>query len=145
MAELSGRGRSLFGDVLGFDPLRMLPNVNGGFGFDIQRSEGGYRIELPVPGFRPDQIDVTVEDRVLSIVGKGDRRQFTRTLVLPDEIDADAIAATVEHGMLALDLRLHAKAQPRKIEVRVGDGQQRNVTGSTQPASVGGGQQPSQN
>ena len=126
MAELAQRaqsgvgGRSLFADVLGFDPFRgVYPAVAAGYGFDIQRVEGGYNIELPVPGFQPGEIDVTIEDRVLTVVGKSAKRQFTRTLVVPEEIDAETIAAHVENGMLELQLRLHPKAQPRKISVTV--------------------------
>jgi HSP20 family molecular chaperone IbpA len=120
MAEVAVRGtlggRSLFGDVLGFDPFRGVP-ANAAYGFEISRSEDGYRVELPVPGFRPDQIDVTIEERVLTIVGKNEKRNFTRTVVIPEEIDAERIAATVEHGLLNLDLHVHPKAQPRKIVV----------------------------
>jgi HSP20 family molecular chaperone IbpA len=121
MAELAVRsttgGRSLFGDLLGFDPFRGVPNA-GAFGFEITRAENGYRIELPVAGFRPDQIEVTIEDRVLTIVGKSEKRNFTRTLVIPEEIDADSIGATVENGLLSLDLHVHPKAQPRKITIQ---------------------------
>ncbi len=123
MAEVAVRGtlggRSVFGDVLGFDPFRGLP-AGAAYGFEIHRSENGYRVELPVPGFRPDQIDVTVEDRVLTIVGKHEKRNFTRTVVIPEEIDAETIGATVEHGLLTLDLQVHPKAQPRKIAVSGG-------------------------
>ena len=123
MAEVAVRpnvpGRTLFGDLLGFDPLRLAPAAPTGWTFEINKSENGYKCELPVPGFKPEDIDVTIEDRVLSIVGKTAKRQFTRTLVLPDEIDADNVGATVEHGMLTLDLQLHPKAQPRKIQVKV--------------------------
>jgi HSP20 family protein len=70
-----------------------------------------------VPGFKPEDIEVTIEDRVLSIVGKSGAKQFTRTLVLHDEIDAENVGATVEHGMLTLALHVHPKAQPRKIAV----------------------------
>jgi HSP20 family molecular chaperone IbpA len=121
MADVAVRGtlggRSLFGDVLGFDPFRGFPAGNAGYGFEIARAENGYRIELPVPGFRPDQIDVTIEDRVLTIVGKSEKRNFTRTVVIPEEIDADNIGANVENGLLALELHVHPKAQPRKIVV----------------------------
>ena len=110
-------GRSLFGDVLGFDPFRSFPAAGAAYGFEIARAENGYRVELPVPGFRPDQVDVTIEDRVLTIVGKNEKRNFTRTVVIPEEIDADNIGATVEHGLLSLELHVHPKAQPRKIAV----------------------------
>jgi HSP20 family molecular chaperone IbpA len=116
-------GRSLFGDVLGFDPFRgVYPNLQGGFGFEIARIDNGYKVELPVPGFRPEDIEVTLEDRVLTIVGKSERRNFTRTLVIPEEIDADTIAANTENGLLALELHVHPKAQPRKIAVNANRG-----------------------
>ena len=122
MAELAVRpnanGRSLFGDLLGFDPLRLMPAAPTGWTFEINRSDNGYKVELPVPGFKPEEIEVTIEDRVLTIVGKNAKRQFTRTLAIPEEIDAENVGAAVEHGMLTLDLQLHPKAQPRKIQVK---------------------------
>jgi HSP20 family molecular chaperone IbpA len=108
----------MLGDFLGLDPFRS-PSAPG-FGFEITKSENGYAVELPVPGFAPENIDVTLEDRVLTIIGRNERRNFTRSLLVPEEIDAEAITAKVEHGMLTISLSLHAKAQPRKIAVTVG-------------------------
>jgi len=107
---------SLIGDFFGFDPVRALGA--GSLGLDITKTENGYAVELPVPGFAPDQIEVTIEDRVLTISGKSAKRNFTRSIVIPDEIDTDSIEAKVEHGLLTLGLHIHPKAQPRKIDVR---------------------------
>lgn len=114
-------GRGLLGEVLGFDPFRNFASGNGSnnLGFDVSRTETGYTVEVPVAGLRPDDITVTVEDRVLAISGKNDRRQFTRSLLIPDEIDPESIEATVEHGLLTLALHVHPKAQPRKIDLKV--------------------------
>jgi HSP20 family protein len=134
--------RSLLGDILGFDPTSRGPEA---YGLEIERTDNGYRIEVPVPGFRPEEIHVTVEDRQLTIEGRAERRRFTRAIVLPEEIDADKIEAHVEHGMLALTLPLHAKMQPRRIDVRVGGQQMKNVSGTTESgtAESGGGTVPS--
>ncbi|MHB8178461.1 MAG: Hsp20/alpha crystallin family protein [Vulcanimicrobiaceae bacterium] len=106
-------------DMLGWDPFRSLfGGWPGSTGIDVARTETGYTVEVPVSGYKPNEIDVTVEDGVLSIAGKSERRSFTRSLVLPEEIDADAIEATVEHGMLTLQLKLHPKAQPKKIAIK---------------------------
>ncbi|GAC1585815.1 MAG: hypothetical protein NVS3B7_20720 [Candidatus Elarobacter sp.] len=128
MADLMNRpnaasNRGLAGDLFGFDPLRAFLGTvpNYGFNGEIQKTEQGWTVELPVPGYKPDQIDVTVEDRVLTVTGKNERRSFQRSILLPEEVDAESIEAKVEHGMLALGLHLHPKAQPRKIEVRVAD------------------------
>lgn len=47
-------------------------------------------------------------------------RSFNRTLLLPDDIDADKVEARVEHGTLTLPLNLLPKAQPKKITVKTG-------------------------
>ena len=122
MADLMVRpntGRGLVSDLFGFDPLRGFMSNGYGASADVQKTDDGWVVELPVPGYKPDQIDVTVEDRVLTVSGKTERRSFQRSILLPEDIDVDAIEAKVEHGMLSLSLRLHPKAQPRKIDVKV--------------------------
>ncbi len=106
-------------DLLGWDPFRgLFGNWGSGLGVDVTRTESGYEIEMPVACFTPEQIEVTVEDGVLTAAGKSYRRSFRRSVVLPDEIDTDAIGAKVENGLLTLTLKLHPKAQPKRIEVK---------------------------
>ncbi|HEY9086200.1 MAG TPA: Hsp20/alpha crystallin family protein [Candidatus Tyrphobacter sp.] len=106
-------------DILGWDPLRSLfGGWNSGFGIDVTRTETGYDVEMPVAGFKPEQIEVTVEDGVLTASGKAEKRSFRRSIVLPESIDPDAIDAKVDNGLLTLTLKLHAKAQPKRIEVK---------------------------
>ena len=125
MVRPNGANRGLVSDLFGFDPLRAVfgngSNSYGGFSGEVTKTEDGWNVELPVPGYKPDQIDVTVEDRVLTVTGKTERRSFQRSLLLPEEVDPETIGAKVEHGMLTLGLRLHPKAQPRKIEVKVAE------------------------
>ena len=118
MTRTNGGARPL-GDWLGWDPFRsFFGNYGGAAVLEISRSENGYTVEVPAPGFKPSEIDVTFEKGVLTISGKSEKRQFTRTLLLPDEIDSENIGAHVEHGMLTLTLNVHPKAQPKKIEVK---------------------------
>jgi HSP20 family protein len=113
---------SLFGDVFGFDPLRSFVSaaqqIGGPYGVEISRKDNGYTVEIPVPGFSPDQIDLTVQDDTVMISGSSERRNFTRQIVLPDEIDPESITAMVENGMLRLQLPLRPQAQPRKIAIQ---------------------------
>jgi HSP20 family protein len=111
--------RSIMGDLFGIDPFRLMGQPES-FGLDIQRTDNGYRLEIPVPGFKPDDINVTIEDRQLTVEGHNERRRFTRAVVLPDEIDADRVEANVDNGLLTLTLPLHPRVQPRRIEVRMG-------------------------
>jgi HSP20 family molecular chaperone IbpA len=92
--------------------------------------DGGLRITLAVAGFSPDQLEVTVEDRQLSVTGKRDgnsarsedaflhrgiaARGFIRSFVLADGMVVEG--ATLEHGLLHIDL---ARPAPEKRVLKV--------------------------
>jgi HSP20 family molecular chaperone IbpA len=94
------------------------------------RGDGGLRITLAVAGFSPDQLAVTVEDRQLVIAGKRDdatarpeeaylhrgiaARGFIRSFVLADGVSVSA--ATLEHGLLHIDLAL---PEPQRLVKRI--------------------------
>ena len=104
-------------DLLGFDPFQNL-RANYGFEYDVSRTENGYEVEVPVPGYSPSQIDVTFKDGVLSVNGKSERRTFSRSFTVPEDVNPDEISAQVKDGMLILSLQRSPEAQPKKIEVR---------------------------
>jgi HSP20 family protein len=84
---------------------------------DISRTENGYVVELVVAEFKPEEIEITHKENVLSVSAKNERRTFTRSLMLPDEIDADTIEARAEHGLLTLTLRRRAEVEPKRISI----------------------------
>ena len=94
--------------------------------YNVEDLGGGrLRITLAVAGFSPDQLQVTVEDRQLTVAGKRDGAQgrpedaylhrgiaargFQRSFVLADGMVVDG--ATLEHGLLHIDL---ARPEPEK-------------------------------
>ncbi len=118
--------RGPFGETVGLDPLDLFRNFYSPLsldataaqgGLDISRTENGYVVEIPVPGYKPEQIDITYKDGVLSVSGKSERRTFARSLVLPDEIDADRVQARVENGLLTLTLNRRPEAEPKRIQI----------------------------
>jgi len=105
-----------FNDLLGFDPLQVLRS-NYGFDYDVTRTESGYDVDVPVPGYKSDQIDITFKDGILTVVGKSERRTFSRSFTVPEDVDQERISARVEDGMLRLTLDRRPEAQPRRISV----------------------------
>ncbi len=87
-----------------YSPLALDATAGHG-GLDISRTADGYVVEIPVAGFKPEQIDITYKDNVLSVSGTNERRTFTRSLMLPDEIDSDDVDAHV------------AEAEPKRIQI----------------------------
>lgn len=101
--------------LFGFDPSARY----GGWqaDFDVTRTERGYELELPVPGFKPEQIEITFKDDVLAINGKNERRNFSRSFSVPEDVDAQGIQANVIDGLLTIVLERKPEAQPFKITV----------------------------
>jgi HSP20 family protein len=103
-------------ELLGFDPFAQLRS-NWGFEYDVTRTESGYEVEVPLPGFKPDQIDVSFKDGVISVNAKNGRRSFARAFTVPDDVDEEQIEAKVNDGMLVMSLQRVPEAQPRRIPV----------------------------
>ena len=104
--------RSILSDVFGFEPLSFAPTQN----VDITRTENGYSIEIPVPGFKPGEIKATFEDSVLSIQGQNERRKVMQAFRLPETVDPDAIKLHVEHGLLIVTLALQPNRNPKPLK-----------------------------
>src|SRR5580693_2435431 len=91
-------------NLLGFDPFESL-RASWGYDYDVSRTEAGYAVEVPVPGYSSSQIDVSFKDGVVSVAGKSERRSFTRSFTVPEDVNTDAIEARVENGMLTIELQ----------------------------------------
>jgi HSP20 family molecular chaperone IbpA len=104
-----------FPNWFGFDPFQGL-RASRNFEYDVTRTEDGYDVELPVPGYTRDQIEVTLKDGMVSVSGKNQRRSFARSLMVPDDVYIKPIDAKMQNELLRLclrrkvnNLRSHAK------------------------------------
>ena len=106
---------------------------------DVREAGGEILIEVELPGIKPDDVDVTSENGVLTIRGEkrssstdaGDGRYhalersygtFTRSFQLPTGVDEQRIEADFEDGVLVVHVPKATIAQPRRIEIRNGGG-----------------------
>lgn len=105
---------------------------------DVSETQDAFLVEAAVPGLKPEDLEITVENSVLTI--KGETRQdsaakernfhrierrfgsFQRTIGLPKSVQADAIKATLEQGVLKLEIPKAEEIKPRKISVNVTNG-----------------------
>lgn len=102
---------------------------------DIYDKGGEVVIHAELPGMKKDDIDIHVENNILTIRGKRERKeeikedsyfrseraygQFSRSFSLPTSVDVKKIAAEYKDGVLALRLPKADEAKPRQIEVKV--------------------------
>lgn len=100
---------------------------------DIKEEDARYVIHADVPGVDPADIEVNMEDGVLSIKGQRSsesteeregykrvervRGSFFRRFSLPDTADADAISARSTNGVLEITIPKQAKLAPKRIQV----------------------------
>jgi len=102
---------------------------------DILEEPDSIRIMAEVPGVKPENVKISLENNVLTIHGSKEQvaeertervhryertyGTFERSFTLPATVDANAIKATYEHGVLTVTLPKVEKAKPRHIDVQV--------------------------
>jgi HSP20 family protein len=117
---------------------------------DIRQTGEAFVIEASVPGFNPDEVDITIDENVLTIKAhreqeKSDEKggyvrrerrasSFFRQLGLPAEVRAEDISAAFENGVLTVTVPRAQKAQPRRIQVNGGAAPALVESSAEQPA-----------
>ena len=102
---------------------------------DIEESAEAYTIRAELPGLSKEKVKVTVENGVLTLSGERDLERrvetktfhrvershgtFTRSFTLPDDVDAESVAANFKDGLLEIQIAKREEALPKSIEVRV--------------------------
>jgi HSP20 family protein len=99
---------------------------------DSVRRDGELVLRFDVPGVDPEKIDVTVDRGVLTVSATREETRtegespvvrerlfgsFRRSIRLAENLDADAIQASNNDGVLEIRIPVREEAKPRKIEV----------------------------
>lgn len=122
-----------FGGLLdsAFDLGRFVPRSEWLPSVDIFENAERMTVRLEAPGLRKEDFDLSLQDDSLTISGerrsgteseKGEnvrRERFSRVVTLPSAVNADAVSATYEDGVLTVTLPKAEEAKPRRIEVNV--------------------------
>lgn len=102
---------------------------------NVKETDTVYLVEAELPGMNPEDIDIRVEDNMLSISGEtssenieregervlmSERRygKFSRSIRLPQTVDTDNIEATYENGILSLEITKLPEKQAKRIAVK---------------------------
>jgi HSP20 family protein len=134
-----------------FHPFQWLSGSYAGpaLPLDVTADADTVTIEAALPGIKPDDVDITVENGTVTISGKtADERtadegsyvlqeirrgSFSRTVALPNGLEPDKARATFENGILRLEIPKAEQLKPRQIRISpVSDGNGERT--SDQPA-----------
>ena len=102
---------------------------------DISERKDAYLVTVELPGIAADDLQITMEDGLLTIQGEREFAQesseqfhrverrygaFRRSITLPAQVQAEQIEATFDNGMLEIVVPKAEEAKPKRIQVRPG-------------------------
>jgi HSP20 family protein len=106
---------------------------------DIFENKDQVVLEAELPGMKPEDVNISVENNVLTIHGerKFEKKDeddnfhrmersygaFTRSFTLPPTVSGESAEATFENGVLRLTLAKREEAKPRRIEIKASGGE----------------------
>ena len=111
----------------GFDVETMIPHT------DIQEEKGELVIKSELPGIDGKDLEVTLEDNILTI--KAEKKEevtedtthhtreryygkYVRSMSLPYNVNGDKVSATFENGVLELKLPKAEELKTKRIEIK---------------------------
>jgi HSP20 family protein len=102
---------------------------------DIVENEDGTEIHVELPGLRRDDVEVGIENNVLTIRGERSREastsdeslvrversfgRFSRSFSLPNTLDVDRAEAEMDAGVLKIRFPKREEARPKQLEIKV--------------------------
>ena len=107
----------------------------GELALDVYQDKNAVFVKSTMAGVKPEDIDIAINGDMLTI--KGSRRQheeikdedyfyqecywgsFSRSVILPVEVEVDKVSATLKDGILTVKLPKSKKAKAKKISVRM--------------------------
>lgn len=112
------------------------PVAEGQLPVDLYQTPAEIVVRAFVAGVRPDELSVSIRRDMVEIEGsRAEREQisgpdyfarelfwgsFTRSILLPEEVDVEASSATAKDGLLTIIMPKLDKARQTKLKVRAG-------------------------
>jgi HSP20 family protein len=113
---------------------------------DLVETEDDFVLRADLPGLSEDDVKIELEDNVLTISGQrasehAERKEglyrlerasgtFSRSLTLPEGVNAEAIKASFDRGVLEIRIPKPEERKPRKVAISVGSGEPEAIEGS---------------
>ena len=106
---------------------------------DVLQRDGDLVVRAELPGVRPEDVDITLQNRVLTISGQRREEQeeqrggyhvrerrhgsFSRSMTVPEGVSEDSIRARYENGVLEVSIQgAAAVREPRRIQIEGANG-----------------------
>ncbi len=120
-------------DYHGKDAADLQDERDGQLTIDVYQTPHAIVVESPIAGVNSDDIDISITSESVTIRGHRERMhmvsddnyfyqecywgRFSRSVILPEEIDADNAEATIKNGVLKITMPKFAKYHSKKLKV----------------------------
>lgn len=111
-----------------------MTDYEGALNIDMYQTKDNVIIKSTIAGVRPDDIDITVANDMVTIQGTRSREEkitddnyfyqecywggFSRSVIVPVDIDSEHIEADLKDGILTVVIPKAAKAKTKKVKVK---------------------------
>ncbi|HEV8516632.1 MAG TPA: Hsp20/alpha crystallin family protein [Candidatus Limnocylindrales bacterium] len=129
--------------------------TEGQLPLDVHNTKDELVIRAALPGFRPDDVEITITGDTLTISAQSEQEQrsdeegwmyreihsgsVTRTVALPSDLDTEKASARFENGMLRLTIPKAEQAKPRQVKISATDDASKARQVEAEPVSSGSG------
>ena len=99
--------------------------------FQVNTTDDGWRIDVPMPGIDPQNVHLEVAGNTLTIRAEEPAEKdsqllrYEQNFTVPPFLDLEKITAAHKHGMLRLTVPLKESVKPRRIQIEGVDGKKR--------------------
>ena len=115
---------SSFPELYQWSPLRQTGRDRS-LPLDVYEDENNRTVRLEVPGVPKGNIEIELENAVLAVRAKREEKtngekttiNLSRSVTVGDDVDPDRIKATLDNGMLTIELPKREQAKPKQITI----------------------------
>lgn len=109
-------------------------DIEGQLAVDVYQTPSSFIIEAPMASVKPEDVDVSITPESVTIKGKREKMNkikeqnylyqecfwgsFSRSIILPQEVDPDKSHAALKDGVLKINLSKANKAKSKKIKIK---------------------------
>jgi HSP20 family protein len=127
LGELRSRFDRMFEDMLEGRQRSWAPAI------DVVRDNGNLVVRADVPGIKPEEVKIEVENDILTVSGEHEERKeekdknflrrerrygsFTRSMALPPGVEAKKIKAKTHDGVVEVTIPLPKEAQKETVSI----------------------------
>ena len=110
---------------------------------DMYESEGKLKVDIPLPGVKPEEVELSISGNTLTIKGEHKAKEevkeadyyrhemrygaFTRAVTLPATVDTKQAEAVFENGVLTVSFPKVVTEEPKRIAIKASELKARHV------------------